>query len=193
MTDGPTVPWYARSCSAGARTNTNFPETGLADEGRTSDPAGYRWRLSSMLWARFAMVSTLRSVINIDAGLPCTAAEIPLLCGANRSRRKTRRAVRHRGSEAPKTRNSCISCAQKCRFIAQGAGGEGFSQSAPVPQLQAHHDRTGITTPPSGSETAKGLPCRVSKPVARDKKKMPAQRDSPRPAAGSQLQHRLPL
>lgn len=44
----------------------------------TSVPAGYRWRLSSMLWSRFAIVSALRSVISIEAGLPCTAAEIPL-------------------------------------------------------------------------------------------------------------------
>lgn len=44
----------------------------------TSVPAGYRWRLSSMLWPRFAIVSAFRSVISIEAGLPCTAAEIPL-------------------------------------------------------------------------------------------------------------------
>ena len=31
-----------------------------------------------MLWAKFAMVSALRSDISIDAGRPCTAADTPL-------------------------------------------------------------------------------------------------------------------
>lgn len=64
-----------------ANNNSYFmcPPPGPSVRKRTSDPAGYRWRLSSMLWDRFAMVSTLRSVISIEAGFPCTAAEIPLL------------------------------------------------------------------------------------------------------------------
>lgn len=60
------------------------PEAFSDDMGRPGErpptfiPAGYRWRLSSMLWPRFAIVSALRSVISTEAGLPCTAAEIPL-------------------------------------------------------------------------------------------------------------------
>lgn len=67
-----------------------------------------------MLWARFAIVSALRSDISIDAGRPCTAAETPLACDAQMG--SDNRSAQGAGRAKPTSDDEKQSLLQLCFF-----------------------------------------------------------------------------